>query len=243
MKKSKWIHWLVALCLVGLVGYSAFHVHRAEVKNEQKMAKQAKLDKAQKAKQKALLAEQKKNMQVPISWEKPSELLAYPDVSKAVKSKNKATKIWLLVSQDKQRVYVRQGPYTLYTMYASMAKNYEGTKNYQETPVGTFKLQAKRGDSYYDATKGYGAKYWTSFLGNGAYRFESVPFSEDGNVILSQAKLLGQKVTKKKNVNAYGSIRLSVSDAKWIMENLPKGTQVIIQGSGQKDDPWETMKD
>lgn len=84
-------------------------------------------------------------MQTPIDWQKPSETLPYPDVSQAIKAKKLDQKIWLLVSPNKQRVYVRQGPYTLYTMYASIGKNFENVKNYQETPTGDFKLQKERG--------------------------------------------------------------------------------------------------
>ena len=243
MKKASWIHWAVAIILVGLAGYSAVYIHRAEEKNALKVERQAKLDKQEEKRKKELLREQKKHMQTPIDWQKPSETLPYPEVSQAIKAKKLDQKIWLLVSPNKQRVYVRQGPYTLYTMYASIGKNFENVKNYQETPTGDFKLQKERGEEFYDATKGYGAKYWTSFRGHGAYRFESVPFDQDGKVIESQAKLLGQKVTKKHNIKAYGSIRLSVADAKWIMDNLPAKTKVVVEDNEPKHEAWEYMKD
>lgn len=238
MKKSSWLQWGVAIILIGLTAFSALYIHRAEQKNAIKVEKQAKLDKAEVKKKKELLQEQKKHMRAPVAWDKSSETLPYPDVKKAVKSKKLKDKIWLDVSPKNQRVYVRQGPLVLYTMYASIAKNYDKVPDYQRTPNGMFKLQKQRGDSYYDATKGYGAKYWTSFEGKGAYRFESVPVDKDGNVIASQAKLLGKKVTKKHNIKAYGSIRLTTEDAKWIMENLPAKTRVYIEDDKPKHDPW-----
>ena len=125
MKKASWIHWAVAIILVGLAGYSAVYIHRAEEKNALKVERQAKLDKQEEKRKKELLREQKKHMQTPIDWQKPSETLPYPEVSQAIKAKKLDQKIWLLVSPNKQRVYVRQGPYTLYTMYASIGKNFE----------------------------------------------------------------------------------------------------------------------
>lgn len=243
MKKASWLSWAIAIILVGSAGYSAFYVHQAEKKNAVKVERQAKLDRKEKKQQRKLLQEQKKHMRTPISWERSSETLPYPDVSQALKAKKLDQKIWLLVSPSKQRVYVRQGPYTLYTMYASIGKNFEGVKNYQETPTGEFKLQKERGSEFYDATKGYGAKYWTAFHGHGAYRFESVPFDQAGQVIESKAQQLGKKVTKKHNVQAYGSIRLSVADAKWIMETLPAKTKVFIEDNEPKHDAWEYLKD
>lgn len=243
MKKTKWMQWSVAAILVLLAGYSIFHVRQAEQKNAVKVERQAKVQKKEDKKVKELKKEQAKNMRVPSAWDQPSERLPYPDVTQAVHSKKKAEKIWLLVSPAKQRVYVRQGPYTLYTMYASLAKNFEGVKDYQETPIGEFKLQKQRGAEYFDATRNYGAKYWTSFKGNGLYRFESVPFDQAGKVIMSQAELLGKRPTKKKNIKAYGSIRLSVPDAEWIMKNLPANTKVFIEEDKPKHDPWELMKD
>ncbi len=112
MKKASWIHWAVAIILVGLAGYSAVYIHRAEEKNALKVERQAKLDKQEEKRKKELLREQKKHMQTPIDWQKPSETLPYPEVSQAIKSKKLDQKIWLLVSPNKQRVYVRQGLYT-----------------------------------------------------------------------------------------------------------------------------------
>lgn len=243
MKKIKWMQWGVAGILVLLAGYSILHVHRAEQKNAIKVERQAKVQKKEDKKVKDLKKEQAKNMRLPIAWDQPSELLPYPDIKQAVHSKKKAEQIWLLVSPEKQRVYVRQGPYTLYTMYASMAQNFDSTKDYQQTPTGEFKLQKQRGAEYFDATRNYGAKYWTSFKGQGLYRFESVPFDQAGQVLMAQAERLGKRPTEKKNIEAYGSIRLSVPDAEWIMKNLPPNTKVFIEEKHPKHDPWELMKD
>ena len=81
-----------------------------------------------------------------------------------------------------------------------------------------------------------------AFKDEGLYRFESVPFDENGKVIKAEAEKLGQKVTKKHNIKAYGSIRLSVPDAQWIEENIPAKTRVVIDSQDDKRDAWEYLK-
>jgi len=231
MKKGNIIAWLIAACLLVITGYTAVHVHNANQKNAIKMARLAKIDAQAEKKKKRLLKKIAKHTRKPISYEKSSLTMAYPNVKqkKYHNTKKHPYRLWVEVSVSKQRVYIRSGRYILYTMNASVAKNYEkGQKSYQKTPTGLFKLDKKRGTSYFDATRGYGAKYWTSFADGGLYRFESVPVNANGEVIAKEAKKLGQKVTKKHNVKAYGSIRLSLADAQWFEENIPAKTPVFI---------------
>lgn len=229
MKKQKWLYWIVAIILVFAAGYSVIAVHHAERKNAVKMQSDAKIVSKVDRKKARLIADQKARQRDPIDWNKSSLTGDYPDLSPYRGVKSAKFKVWLDVSVRKQRVYVMVGQYRLYTMYASIGKNYEKTKGYQRTPEGTFKLQKRHGTSYFDATKGYGAKYWTSFDGKGVYRFESVPFDHDGHVIKSEAKRLGQRsVTNKHNIKNYGSIRLTVADAKWLQENIWPKTRVVI---------------
>lgn len=232
MKNKKWLYWLVALLLVAAAGYSVIHVHKAEQANSVKMAKQASIDKKRDQKIAKQKKDQKQRARKPVDWSKPSLTGEYPDLTPYRHIKKKKDKVWLDVSVRKQRVYVMQGRYILYTMYASIGKNYDGhTQDYQRTPVGDFRLQKEHGPEYYDATKKYGAKYWTSFSGHGVYRFESVPFDKNGKVIAKQAGRLGsQKVTKKHNIKNYGSIRLTVPDAKWLQENIKPHTRVVVHG-------------
>jgi len=229
MKKQKWLYWLVAILFVCEAGYSIVAVHHAEQKNAVKMEKADKFNSSVDKKNSSLKADQKSRQRHPVDWQKPSLSGKYPDLSPYYGVKDKKYKLWLDVSVKKQRVYVMLGKFQMYSMYASIGKNYERTKDFQKTPTGTFSLQKKHGTSYFDATKGYGAKYWTSFNGKGAYRFESVPFDKDGQVIESQAKRLGNKrVTEKHNIKNYGSIRLTVADAKWLQENIKPKTRVVI---------------
>lgn len=239
MKKSNLIYWFVAVCLIVVTGFTAIHVHNADQKNAVKMAKEAKASSLVAKKEKKLNKEIKSRMRNPISWTKSSLTGDYPNVNlkKYKNTKKHKKRLWVEVSTKKQRVYIKSGTYTLYTMYASVAKNYDkGQDQYQKTPNGVFIIDKKRGSSYFDATRGYGALYWTAFAGKGLYRFESVPVNEDGNVIEKLAQQLGKKVTKKNNVNAYGSIRLSIADAKWFEENISAGTRVVIHTNDSNED-------
>ncbi|SEM61582.1 L,D-transpeptidase catalytic domain [Ligilactobacillus sp. WC1T17] len=241
MKKSNLLQWLVAAILVCVTAYSMVTMHHIRQVNSVKLHEQSLKDARQAAKQKQLLADQKKRIR-PAAWNQATLSGGYPDISKYVHAKTLENKVWIEVNIRKQRVYIRRGPYTIYTMYASVAKNYKKTKRYNQTPVGKYHLSKNRGTSYYDATRGYGAKYWTALKGYGSlYRFESVPFDANGHVLKKQAARLGGKVTKKNNIKAYGTIRLSVPDAQWIEENLPAKTPVMIMGHKDKRDPWRVL--
>lgn len=241
MKNKKIIYWIVALVLVGVTVYSTVHVRSARRVNEVRMQSESRQQAFESSRQKRLLADQQSRLNAP-SWDRPTLKGGYPDISRYAHAKKKTDRIWIEVSLRKQRVYIRRGPYTLYTMYASVGKNYEKTKDYHRTPVGHFRIEKRRGTTYYDPTRGYGARYWTAFKDEGLYRFESVPFDENGNVIKSEASRLGRSVDKKHNIKAYGSIRLSVPDAQWIEENIPARTRVIVDDQKEKRDAWEYLK-
>ncbi|GKS81300.1 L,D-transpeptidase [Ligilactobacillus pabuli] len=237
MKKQKWLYWVVAVLLVCAAGYSFIHVRSAEKTNSVKVAKEMSSASVRDAKISSLKKDQRARQRKPIDWNRSSLTGAYPDLTKYLHHLKGKKQLWIEVSLKKQRVYIMQGQYRLYTMYASVGKNYENTQEFQRTPIGTFKIQKQHGTNYFDATKNMGAKYWTSFHGHGAYRFESVPFNQDGHVINKQAKRLGKKVTKKNNIKNYGSIRLAVADARWLQENIPAKTRVVIHNrKSEKND-------
>ena len=88
----------------------------------------------------------------------------------------------------------------------------------EETPTGTY-VVSDRGKSFYNPQIQEGAYYWTRF--NGAYLFHSVPFDEDYRMEPEEAEKLGTPAS-------HGCVRLPVEDAKWIYDNIPKGTKVVI---------------
>lgn len=158
------------------------------------------------------------NMRTPIDWQKSSETIPYPDLSKV---KN----LWVRVSLKGNRTYLYDGSKIIYTMYSSggvYQKDAKTGKMKSATPTGTFYVQAERGDSFFNQELSEGANYYVSWLNHGEYLFHSVPTKADGSYNLKEAAKLG------KSTGSHGCIRLSVPDAKWMEQNLPEGTKVVI---------------
>jgi len=88
-----------------------------------------------------------------------------------------------------------------------------------ETPTGTFTV-TDRGESFYNPKVEEGAYYWVRFYN--AYLFHSVPFDERKNMEPQEAAKLGSPAS-------HGCIRLETENAKWIYDNIPKNTKVVIQ--------------
>ncbi|MFT8607883.1 MAG: L,D-transpeptidase [Liquorilactobacillus ghanensis] len=150
-------------------------------------------------------------MRTPISWRASSETVPYPNV-------NKYPNLWIHVSIEKQRMYLMNNNQALYTMYASTGVQTPD----RATPTGTYYVQAERGYSFYNSRVGEGAYYWVSWLNHGEYLFHSTPTDAQGNYIQSDANDLGKKPS------SHGCVHLSVSDSKWVYENIKYGTKVVI---------------
>lgn len=86
----------------------------------------------------------------------------------------------------------------------------------QETPKGVFYI-TNRGDWFYSDEFKQGGKYWIQFMGD--YLFHSVPFDQ------SQSKILDDTLGTP---SSHGCIRLKVEDSKWLYNNLPNDTKIII---------------
>lgn len=90
------------------------------------------------------------------------------------------------------------------------------------TPKGVFKIDKNlSGEWDYSAQFKQGYQYWVSFYEAG-YLLHSIPFSEDKKVIPEEARKLGQPAS-------HGCIRLPIPVAKYIYENIPDGTMMIIE--------------
>ena len=145
----------------------------------------------------------------PVDWLKPSQQIDYPDPAAH-------PGLSLEVSLQDQRVYVRDGSELLYTMYASTGMD-------DSTPRGSFRIQTERGDHFYNPGEGMGARYYTSFLNHGVFLFHSVPTDSKGGYIKEEADMLGIRP------GSHGCIRLTVPDARWIMQSVPTGTPVLVK--------------
>ena len=87
-------------------------------------------------------------------------------------------------------------------------------KNSTPTPTGIFKIGVK--GLYFGVNKGYKCWYYSSFKGN--YLFHSIIYNLDGSI---RDGRLGMKLSD-------GCIRLLKANAKYIYDNVPQGTKVII---------------
>lgn len=143
---------------------------------------------------------------VSIDWNAPSGG-SYPDVS-GIKDLN------VDVNLKEQRVFIKSGDKTIYTMICSSGKD-------DSTPEGNFTIKSTRGNSFFNHKLNEGANYWTSFTDDSVYLFHSVPTKSGGQYNIEEAEKLGEPAS-------HGCIRLTVSDAKWIMNNIPAGTPVKI---------------
>ncbi|MBE6082120.1 MAG: hypothetical protein E7205_05455 [Tissierellaceae bacterium] len=89
------------------------------------------------------------------------------------------------------------------------------------TPKGVFQIEKdRRGDWAYIPRFEQGIKYWVGF--KDSYLFHSLPFDENKKLIQEEAEKLGTPAS-------HGCIRLPVEIAKYIYDNVPEGSIVIIK--------------
>lgn len=82
------------------------------------------------------------------------------------------------------------------------------------TPKGNFTIGIK--GLYFGVNRGYKCWYYTQFKGN--YLFHSIIYNLDGSV---RDGRLGMALSD-------GCVRLAKVNAKWIFDNIPSGTKVVI---------------
>ena len=145
---------------------------------------------------------------------KKSEIKKYPKI------KPNEQDLTLRVSLKGNRTYLLRKGKVLYTML-STGGIYKKGKSL--TPTGTYKIQNGRGDSFFNYNLGEGANNWTSWSPDNVYLFHSVPTKADYSYNLKEAAKLGR------TQGSHGCIRLSVPDSKWLMDNIPDGTKVVIK--------------
>lgn len=150
-----------------------------------------------------------KTAKTSIDWTKPSGG-KYPDI--------KQKHVWIDVDVKEQKTYIKEGSKNLYTMMIS--SGLDQTKD-DATPKGTFHIEPERGEWFFSEGYQEGAEYWVSWKSHGEFLFHSVPMTKDQKVIKAEAAKLGTKAS-------HGCIRLTIPDAKWIYENIPEHTKVVI---------------
>lgn len=137
------------------------------------------------------------------------------DITKYVNSNNlsSATNYLILVTLSNFKVNIFQGGKNNWTLIHSYLCTI-GKKS-TPTPKGSFTVGAK--GLYFGVEKGYKCWYYTQFKGN--YLFHSIIYNLDGSI---RDGRLGMALSD-------GCIRLTKINAKWIWDNVPQGTKVIIK--------------
>jgi lipoprotein-anchoring transpeptidase ErfK/SrfK len=139
-----------------------------------------------------------------------------PDIdtvaNRSIKDVSSATKWKIDVSISEQKVRIYSDDELIKEWMASTGES-------NCTPLGSFTIKQK-GEWFFSEKYKQGGKWWVAFKGNN-YLFHSVPMDRRQNIIPEEAEKLGSAVS-------HGCIRLRVEDAKWLYDNIPGGTPVLI---------------
>ncbi|MCO6540974.1 MAG: L,D-transpeptidase [Lactobacillus sp.] len=152
------------------------------------------------------------SLRVPMNYLKSSETKPYPNLQQH-------PQLWIKVSLKKQRVYLIDQNKILYTMYASTGIE-DGERN---TPKGTYQIESERSPYFYSPAMHEGAFYAVSFLNHGIYLFHSTPTNQQQQFLPDVAADLG------KRPSSHGCVHLTVADSKWVYDNIPYNTKVVIK--------------
>lgn len=137
-----------------------------------------------------------------------------PTITNYVNSKNLLSTTYYLVVVDTKnfRTYI----FTGHNNSWKLTKNYLCTigKPSTPTPTGNFTIGVK--GLYFGLSRGYKCNYYTQIKGN--YLFHSIIYNLDGSI---RDGRLGMALSD-------GCVRLSLQNAKWIWDNIPKGSLIHI---------------
>ena len=125
------------------------------------------------------------------------------------------TNFLINVDINNQKTYVYEGKSDNWTLLKtfSCSTGIDG----ENTPVGSFSIKEK-GEWFFSDEYNQGGKYWSQITGD--ILFHSLPYSNDRTTIVDYT------VNKP---SSHGCIRLYLDDAKWIYENVPRDSKVIIK--------------
>lgn len=206
---------IAALLLV--VGLAKISIPKSNAQNSSaQTSKVSKKTETKSEAEKARPYKDPKDLRPEGSWKKSSEKKAYPKLTGN-------EELTLRVSLKGNRVYLLRNGKVIYTMLST--GGLYNKKGKSATPTGTYEIRDGRGDNFFNQGLNEGANNWVSWDPDDAnvYLFHSVPTTADGEYNLKEAKKLG------KTQGSHGCIRLSVPDSKWLMENIPTGTKVVIK--------------
>lgn len=141
-----------------------------------------------------------------------AEVFYKKNMASRTKSMSSKTKYLIAVNTSANRVEIFQGKKNNW----KPVKYFKCTSGAKGSPTvkGAFTVKSK-GLAF---GSGYTCWYWTQFYGN--YLFHTVLYQPGSKTKIQDGRL---------GINAsHGCVRLSMSDAKWIYNNIPKGTKVFV---------------
>ena len=143
--------------------------------------------------------------------------------SEAIESEEYVCPYKLVVDVSDQRVYVYQWNGSSFGTCIKEMICSTGMKGAStETPLGTFQMDGPTGTGEWYWFKDYNCyAKWASRIVGGIL-FHSVIYSKGKVLNNTSVRKLGRRAS-------HGCIRLTVDDAKWIYDNCPSGTTVVIQ--------------
>ena len=135
------------------------------------------------------------------------------ELEKKAQGYTSATGYLVLTDLDAQRVAVFQREEEAWSMVQAYPCS-SGSPG-METPKGEYRVQG-RGKWFYNRRLQSGGEWYVGFYGN--YLFHSLPMDSSHKV---QDYRLGVPLS-------HGCVRLRIEDAKWLYDNLPGGSKVVI---------------
>lgn len=170
--------------------------------------------------ERALLYFQRKNglEQTAVADEATQRLLFSED---AIESEEFVNLYKLVIDVSDQRTYVYQWNGSSYGICINEMICSTGTKE-NPTPLGTFQAAGPSGTGMWYWFKTYKCYAKWGYFIVGGIMFHSVTYTKDKKLQTSTVKKLGRRAS-------HGCIRLEIENAKWIYDNCPAGTTVVIQ--------------
>ncbi len=135
----------------------------------------------------------------------------YDAATRKAQSISSSTGWLILVNLSEHRIYVFSGSRNNWTKRQTFVCSSGAART--PTVTGTFKV----GSRGYSFGSGYTCYYWTQFYGD--YLFHSILYNQ-GTFTVQDGRL-GMNIS-------HGCVRMPIDQAKWIYQNIPTGTTVVV---------------
>ncbi|MBR3785788.1 MAG: L,D-transpeptidase [Firmicutes bacterium] len=151
--------------------------------------------------------------------------MTFAGTQTAFGASSKSSKYWVKVNAKANVVTVYKKVDKKWKPYRAMLCSTGTGKgdSYEATPVGSYRVSSRW--DWGPMVGGVYARYVVQFYGD--FLFHSVPYEEYKNPKSMPAK----EYNKLGKDASHGCVRLSLMDAKWVYDNIPRGTKVTVYNS------------